>query len=115
MFDIELFAVGDQVYLNEINFRNSGNTWASVRYGINSPAIWAKDFEGKTLSYSNCRKSMSYMDETADIHHVLSRKISVIHWLSDVLRTRAFNKFWIRDLKGTFAFYFHTLRWIVNH
>lgn len=40
---IEVFVVGESLYLNEINFRNSGNAWAIVNVGINAPVIWIKD------------------------------------------------------------------------
>ena len=43
LFDIEVFVVGESLYLNEINFRNSGNAWAIVNVGINAPVIWIKD------------------------------------------------------------------------
>ena len=58
LFDFELFELNDGGYLlNEINFRNSGNTWALIKNGLNIPYIWVKDAEGEDISVDNSKEA----------------------------------------------------------
>ena len=106
LFDIELFYVNGEIYINEINFRNSGNTWAIVKRGVNAPAAWvaeALEMEFKTLS--RAKVSGSFMNETSDLHYVVDRKINIFVWLKDLMRVKAFNKFWIKDIRGSLVWF----------
>lgn len=107
LFDIEIFVVGNELYLNEINFRNSGNAWAVVNRGINIPIIWIKDAlnekYNQTLHYIG--DNSYFMNETADLKNVLKRNISLFQWIHDLFKTKTFNKFWRKDIKGSLAWY----------
>ena len=109
LFDIESFQYDDRFLLNEINFRNSGNMWALVKEGINAPLIWLKDALGLSFVKDMELNSDSFfMNETADFHHVVDKRIKFRTWLRDVFRTKSFNKFWIKDIRGS-------LIWLVKH
>ena len=108
LFDIEIFSVGDLLYLNEINFRNSGNTWAIVNRGINAPVIWVKDCFKEQISVSQkhyIEDNSFFMNETADLRNVLKRKVDIFRWIVDLFKTRSFNKFWIKDIRGSLVWY----------
>lgn len=109
LFDFELFETNEGFLLNEINFRNSGNTWALVKNGLNTPYIWFCDAIGEETITENIPQIFEdekyFMNETADIHHVYDRKIRMSSWIVDLLRTSAFNKLWIKDIPGTIPWY----------
>lgn len=106
LFDIELFYLNGEVYINEINFRNSGNTWAIVKKGMNAPMAWVADAFGIGFKTAEAIDSKgAFMNETSDLHYLIDRKIGIVHWLRDLLQVRAFNKFWIKDLAGSLIWY----------
>lgn len=107
LFDIETFMVNGKLYLNEINFRNSGNTWALVKNGMNTPYIWICDISGQKIETDKkvMRAGTFFMNETADLHYILDHRINLFSWLRDLYHVKAFNKFWIKDLPGSFVWY----------
>lgn len=108
LFDIEVFVVGNRLYLNEINFRNSGNAWAVVNRGINVPVIWIKDCLGEHINSETGHfidDESFFMNETADLRNVIKRNISPFQWMRDVSKTKSFNKFWSKDIKGSLVWY----------
>lgn len=108
LFDIEIFVAGDSLYLNEINFRNSGNAWASVNCGINAPVIWIKDQQQESINCSQrhyIENNSFFMNETADFRNVMKKKLNIFRWVMDLLRTKSFNKFWEKDIKGSLVWY----------
>lgn len=46
MFDIEVFATSEGLFLNEINIRQSGNMFACLDKGDPLPLLWALDASG---------------------------------------------------------------------
>lgn len=108
LFDFEMFAVGNDFILNEINFRNSGNSWALIQNGLNAPAIWVDDVYGISCLKTDtvfARPDCYFMNETSDIHYVLDKKISFKNWLYQLNRVSAFNKFDKDDIRGTLPWY----------
>lgn len=108
LFDFEMFAVGNDFILNEINFRNSGNSWALIQNGLNAPAIWVDDVYGVSCLKTDtvfARPDCYFMNETSDIHYVLDKKISFGNWLYQLNRVSAFNKFDKNDIRGTLPWY----------
>ena len=103
-----MFAVGDLLYLNEINFRNSGNGWAIVNCGINAPVIWIKDRLGERINCSQKHyidDNSFFMNETADLRNVMKKRVNIFRWGIDLFRTKSFNKFWKKDIKGSLVWY----------
>ena len=107
MFDIEVFLAGGKTYLNELNFRNSGNTWAIVNNGLNAPVIWVTDAVESAYANDNefCGKKIFFMNETADLHYVIDHKMSVFKWFKYLFETKTFCKFWVKDIRGSLAWY----------
>lgn len=81
--DIELFKVGDEVYLNEVNFRNSGDVYTCFENRLFYPYIWYLDAIGQDVSNMNVQYSNKKyaMNETTDFRHVLKRNIKFKNWL----------------------------------
>ena len=108
MFDVELFVCENGVYLNEINFRHSGNGYALLRNGVPAPLYYCLDVVGHALPENSkwfVEEATYHMDELSDLSHVYKGRISPIEWLKCVCKTRAFAKFWIGDLRGSLVWY----------
>ena len=107
-YDIEFLVCEDGVYLNEINFRHSGNGYALVQNGVFAPYIWCADALGVEIVgklKTTVRTGKYHMDELSDLRHVKSHRITIWKWLRDCIQTSAFSKLDIRDLPGTMAYY----------
>ncbi len=107
LFDIEVFVVGNDLFLNEINFRNSGNAWSVIKRGINFPVIWVEDYKGEKIKkqHKTIKDGSFFMNETADLKNVLKGKLNIFVWIKDLLKAKSFNKFWIHDIQGSIIWY----------
>lgn len=100
--DIEFFKTEKWEYIvNEINWRCSGRNFVSQYTGVNSALLWYLGVTGQGVAgYPMINTKKGYtMNETADIRNVLDRKISVLRWLRDLLRTRSFALWDLHDVK----------------
>lgn len=81
--DIELFMVKGEIYLNEVNFRNSGDVYACFYNKLYYSLIWYLDIIGRDVSNMN----MTYdntkyaMNETTDFRHVVYGTLKLKQWL----------------------------------
>lgn len=100
-YDIELFSVKGKIYLNEINFRNSGNGYCSEFQKIYYPYIWCLDAAGSKISnYKKYADKTGYfMTEFTDFRHVVYGGLSLKKWLYDLKRTNCFMVFNIDDMR----------------
>lgn len=110
--DIELFKVGDKVYLNEVNFRNSGDVYACFYDKLFYPYIWYLDVIGQDIS--NCNISYSNekyaMNETTDFRHVLKKTIKLREWLHYYKNCGNFAYRFPGDMKPFFYFAWYCIR-----
>ena len=108
MFDIELFVCDDKVYLNEINFRHSGNGYALLSNKVPAPLYYCIDALGMSLpsrAKTVVSKCTYHMDEISDIVHLIKRRISVWEWLKCVIQTKAFAKICLKDISGSVVWF----------
>ncbi len=109
--DIELFIVNGEIYLNEVNFRNSGDIFACFHSEMYYPYYWYLDVIGKDISRLNINyKCDKYaMNETTDFRHVVNGSIAIWDWLK-YLNNTADCALWFRgDLKPAlkrYSYYF---------
>lgn len=105
LFDVEMFRVGDRYYLNEINFRNSGNACTLTGHGVNIAEIWMKDATGCDVSDLNkvVGKSIYFMDFMGEIMLILRESGSIMALLKSYRDVNTFAKFDMYDLPGSFA------------
>lgn len=109
MYDIEFLVCSDKIYLNEINFRHSGNGYALIKNGIEIPYYYYLDATDQNDLLLNKKYEMNketyHMDELLEITLLSKGGISLFKFISSVIKTKAFAKWDIFDLKGTFAYY----------
>ena len=99
LYDIELFVVGDEILLNEINFRNSGDVYMALKQEYYYPMFWIEDvllnYYPKTYKPKIQRKEFPKrpdycMTEFADLRNVLKHTCSFNEWIKDYKRTTDF-------------------------
>ncbi|MBZ9636625.1 ATP-grasp domain-containing protein [Clostridium sp. FP1] len=100
-YDIELFNVKGKIYLNEINFRNSGNGHCSVFQEMYYPYIWCLDAAGLRIpNFKKYADKAGYvMTEVTDFRHVIYGHLGFKNWLADLHKTNCFMLFDKRDMK----------------
>lgn len=93
-------------YFMEMNFRNDGNAICVTASGTNMPYIWyLANTGGNYLTEINKStfKSVYVMPEFADFFSfVYTKRITLLKWLKDVLRTDTFMVFNVADIKPFF-------------
>ena len=107
-YDIEYFVCDDGVYVNEINFRQSGNGYVLPKYGIHVPCIVVDDLTnraGDSMSVSPIPVGRFHMDEASDVFNIKRLHISFVVWICQFFTTKAKAIFDVHDISGTTAFY----------
>lgn len=108
MFDIDFLVCEDRVYLNEINFRTSGNGYGMIAAKINLPLIYFMDVTDRKISHNvktRVDSEIFLMDELSDIRHVKEGRLSLLNWGSYIMKTSAFAKWSLDDISGSLAWY----------
>lgn len=110
--DIELFIIGDDIYLNEVNFRNSGDVYACFAPHVYYPYYSYLDMIGKRCDGSKfVHKEITYaMNETTDFRHVVYGTLSLFDWLSCYKQCQDFAIKFPGDMKPVRKRYFHYLK-----
>ncbi len=81
-FDIELFVIDGEVYMNEVNFRNSGDVYACFANKVYYPFYWYLDAIGEEID----KRNMEYtdakyaMNETTDFRNVICKSLRFREW-----------------------------------
>lgn len=111
-YDIELFVCNNEIYLNEINFRHSGNGYSLLKNGINSPYIWYNYMIGSKKIENNelKKRNMHLLDELNELHLLKANGISVITFVKDFLKASAYAKMSIRDFKYSIHYFFKKIK-----
>lgn len=106
-FDVEFFICGENVLLNEINFRHSGNGVALIKANIPGPFISCLDkWMMPIVNWDTFVKdSIYYTNEINELLQVKNREISLFEYFKTLRKTTAFSYFDKKDLRGTWAFY----------
>lgn len=87
--DIELFKIGDDIWLNEVNFRNSGDIYACFADKLYYPVILYLDTLGMSTEHLNFNmiKSKYAIDEFQDLGLVLKKEQSAFTWLKYIFKS----------------------------
>ncbi len=101
IFDMEFLYADGKVYFIEVNFRNGGNGYSLTKAGVNIIYYWYIEATGfDTYSMRKIiSKDLKFMMDTRDVRHVLNGDLKLIKWIKDLLSTKAFLFFNIRDLR----------------
>ncbi len=105
--DIELFVVNGEIFLNEINFRNSGDIYACFYNKIYYPLMLYMVCSGQEpLAFDSEYLGDRYaMNETTDFRHVLSGDLSFKDWLYFFRNTKDFAIKFKGDMKPAYKRY----------
>ncbi len=76
-----------ELYFMEINFRNSGWSYASTCAGMSLPVLWIEAMEAGTIDekwIKPIKPGFTFMNETADFRtRVLGKMVSFVHWYKE--------------------------------
>lgn len=118
IFDVEAFYVKGKMYLNEINWRNSGTIYSAFSTKVYYPVIWYYWKTGhevpNDLKLSCANANIYSMDESLDFRHVIVKNISLKQWINDCKRSKAFALWFPSDLKPSIANYWNLLRKLIR-
>ena len=101
LFSVEFLRNDDTDFFMEVNFRNDGNAYVVTQAGVNLPYIWTyfSLFNKLPLNEpTTLQDEIFFLPELQDLRNVFHRKLSLISFLKDFLRTKAPAVFDIRDL-----------------
>ncbi len=104
LFDIELFNVDGKIYLNEINWRNTGNSFLALGTNVHYAVIWYYSVIGaqdKKLKCFCTDEKQYAMNEATDLRHVFFNHYSIKKWNHDRKNTRSFALWFKGDNKPT--------------
>lgn len=110
LYDYEFLVCEDGIFLNEINFRQSGNGYALVNWGQPSPLFWALSVLGKDYNAINIKEGKRHVDDVGELIRVKHRKLSVFLFFAEIIRTHNCAVLNIYDLPGTIGYYKSILR-----
>lgn len=102
LFDIELFKVGDQIYLNEINWRNTGNSFFCLGTDVHYAVVWYYDVTGKKRDNlkRRCTDTSQYaMNEATDFRYVVFEHYPFKKWNAERKKTKSFALWFKEDKK----------------
>lgn len=118
IFDVEALRVGEKIYLNEINWRNSGTIYSVFGSKVYYPVNW---YYWKTENQSpenfirTCLDDTVYtMDESLDLRHVACGNITLKQWLRDKKKSKAFALWYTPDMRPAIAQYLHLLKELIK-
>ena len=82
MFDIEVFVKNNDFYLNEINFRNSGNSYLYTYEKVFIVYLWYLMASNQSLSdeQTEIQESFMFTDEMLELKQLKSKNISIKEW-----------------------------------
>jgi len=118
MFDVELFKVGGNYLVNEINWRNTGNSFFALGTGVHYAVIWYLNSIGEDASnirHFTTDTNQYAMNEATDLRHVVFDKLSFSEWFKDLRKTQSFALWYGKDLKPTINRYLYLIKELVLH
>lgn len=80
----------DKPYFLEINFRNSGWSYASTCVGMPLPIIWIKSMENSCIDASDRKEvpnNYTFVQDLSDYRARVGKRISFLQWLKEYMNT----------------------------
>lgn len=114
IFDIE-FLIGedDELYFMEINFRNSGCSYACTDGGFNLPFRWAVSTLQNKLYLDGFKPILKFdaMNEIGDYYDsVKTKKVSIFNWIKEVKGCKSYYLYNAKDLAPFRNFIFQKIK-----
>lgn len=101
-YDIEFLVCEEGIYLNEINFRHSGNGYALIANGIDAPFLWYQSFSKNIIDINKIKlksKQFYFMDETNELKLLKTKSINIFQFINDLFKTNSYARIKKDDLK----------------
>ena len=100
IFDIEFFEVGNDIYLNEINFRNGAPSYSFTYGNVWIIYIWVLMVTSNDISKENIsvKKEFYFQDEIRELKHLLHKNISFKEYFKSLKNTNIFLVLNIKDI-----------------
>lgn len=106
LYDMDYFVTPKNLFLNEINFRHSGNGFGLVNLGVDSPIEWALSSIGMSFVQNDCNFTGKYlMDDTAFLGSVRDGRVGLIKFIKCFFQSRNFAIINRHDIRGTVGWY----------
>lgn len=106
----------DRILINEINWRNTGNSFFALGTGVHYAVTWYKNAIGHdtaSMRHSTDDETQFAMNEATDFRHVVFKGLSPVRWFRDLKRTKSFALWYGKDLRPTFIRYVYLLKELV--
>lgn len=117
LFDIEMFLFNGKIYMNEINWRNTGNSFFCKGTGVEYAVVWYLSVIGKdasSLKHTCTDVSQYALNEATDFRHVLFNHYSVFRWNKERKNTNSFALWDREDKKPAIARYKYLLKKLIK-
>lgn len=118
LYDVDVLQVNGKLFLNEVNWRNSGTIYSVLGSKVYYPVNWYYWKTGNHLPedfLQTCMDETVYtIDESLDLRHVVCGNITLRQWLSDKKKSKAFALWYSKDLRPTVAQYFYLLKELIK-
>ena len=112
LYDIEILVVNGEFFLNEINYRNSGDDYMALSQNYYYAVAWVNDVLGiceETQALEHPLKATYAMTFNCDIRHVFSHRLGLLKWCKDCLRTKDFALKYPGDMRPMWFFYMNKI------
>lgn len=99
-FDVELFDYKGEIYVNEFNWRNTGNSFFALGTNVHYAVIWYLSKIGEDtslLKHTTDDEEQYAMNEATDTRHLLCHNVSFLQWFSDLKTTQSFALWFSKD------------------
>lgn len=99
-FDVELFDYNGKIYVNEFNWRNTGNSFFALGTNVHYAVIWYLSKIGEDVSYlqhTTTDTNQYAMNEATDTRNILCHRVSFLEWLCDWKKTKSFALWFSKD------------------
>lgn len=118
LYDVDVLQVNGKLFLNEVNWRNSGTIYSVLGSNVYYPVNW---YYWKTENRSpenliqTCLDDTVYtIDESLGLRHVVCGNITLKQWFRDKKKSKAFALWYTPDVRPAIAQYFHLLKELIK-
>lgn len=115
LYDIELFVCGEDIILNEINYRNSGDVYMGINQNYYYPLAWTEDYVGNSYDIKMNPEYPDYtITECADLRNVLVKNITFTRWIKQFVNCKDFALWNYHDVLPALSRYFYYFKQFVR-
>ncbi len=118
LYDVEVLQVNGKLFLNEVNWRNSGTIYSVLGSKVYYPVNWyywkTKNQSPENFIQSCLDETVYTIDESLDLRHVACGNITLKQWLRDKKKSKAFALWYTPDMRPAIAQYLHLLKELIK-